>query len=393
MKHMNSKSTLSTILLLTGIVLIAINLRPAITSVGPLMGTIRDDIGLANWNTGLITSLPLLAFAIMSPVAPKIANRLGNEKALLLGLILLLSGIGIRSLALVPALYIGTTFVGLGIAVCNVLLPGVIKEKFPDKVGLMTGAYTTIMSVFAAIASGLSVPLATALGWQMSLLIWALFALIGITIWVIINHKNNDTPDQQYFETNSSQLFRSAMAWQVTLFMGLQSFLFYVTISWLPELLHHSGISIETAGWLLSYMQFISLPVTFYTPILASRFNNQQGISIGIGLLGLLGYGGLLFDGSLFITIISVTLIGFALGACISLALAFLGMRSIDAKQAANLSGMAQSFGYLLAAIGPLLIGLLFDITKTWTVPLLVMLIVVLVLTGFGIGAGRDKYV
>ncbi|WP_138418856.1 CynX/NimT family MFS transporter [Aquibacillus sediminis] len=382
-------------ILIIGIILIAFNLRPAITSVGPLMGMIRDDIGLSNWNTGLITSLPLLAFAGMSPFAPKINNRLGNERTLLIGLVLLLFGISIRSIAYIPTLYIGTTFVGLGIAICNVLLPSVIKEKFPQKVGLMTSIYTTGMAVFAATASGLSVPFASKLqlGWQNSLLVWGSLVIIGVIIWIVIIQQSPSTSPQRFVKRSGGTLLKSSMAWYVTLFMGLQSFAFYVTISWLPEIIHHLGYSIATGGWLLSYMQFISLPATFLAPILASRFNNQKGIVLAIGCSAAVGYSGLLFGGSLPLLIIWTTFIGFALGASISLALAFLGMRSENAKQAAELSGMAQSFGYLLASFGPILIGFLFDLTHQWTIPLITMLVVTILIVIFGIGAGRDQYV
>lgn len=187
------------ILLVLGVVFIATNLRPAITSVGPLMGIIRDDVGFSNWNVALLTSLPLIAFAIMSPIVPKIANRLSNEWALVLGLIALIIGIGLRSISVIYLLFLGTLCIGLGIAICNVLLPGVIKEKFPQKVAIMTSVYTTGMSIFATTASGVSIPLAKELGvgWQGSLLIWMIPALIGVIAWTLIAWQNNRTREEQ----------------------------------------------------------------------------------------------------------------------------------------------------------------------------------------------------
>lgn len=383
------------ILFMIGIIIVSFNLRPAITSVGPLIGTIRDQMGLANWNAGLITSLPLLAFAFMSPIAPKLRNKYGNEVTILLGLTLLLSGILIRIITYSFTLYLGTIFVGLGIAICNVLLPGIIKEKFPNHIGTMTGVYTTCMSIFAATASGISIPLAKhfGIGWQNALGIWALLAIIGIVIWISIYRNKPKVVEQEYYATSGSHLYKSPLAWQVTLFMGLQSFLFYITISWLPEIIHAQGFSIATGGWLLSYMQFISLPATFLTPIIAGRLRNQQGIMIVISIISFLGYGALLLEGSLAFTIGAITLIGFALGSSISLALALLGMRAQTAKQAAELSGMAQSFGYLLAATGPFAIGLIFDVAQTWNIPLLVIIFASLVMSLFGLGATRNKYV
>ncbi|WP_110943282.1 CynX/NimT family MFS transporter [Virgibacillus senegalensis] len=383
-------------LLISGIILIAFNLRPAITSVGPLLGRIRDDIGLANWGAGMITSLPLLAFAIMSPIAPRLSNRIGSGRALRLGLILLIIGIVSRSISFTPTLYFGTTLVGLGIAICNVLLPGLIKEKFPEKVGLMTSVYSTCMSSFAALASGLSIPLADGLnlGWELGLGSWVILAVIGLIVWSIyLQSQKSKQPKQLYFEPSAARLTKSALAWQVTLFMGMQSFLFYVTISWLPEILHDVGLTIGTAGWLLSYMQFISLPATFVAPILAEKVHNQQGIILLIGFFAVAGYGGLLAEGPLWLMIISITSIGFALGASISLALAFLSMRAVDAKQAAELSGMAQSFGYLLAAAGPFVIGLLVDATGQWKLPIAAILAVSILMVIAGLGAGRNKLV
>ena len=374
------------------------NLRPAITSVGPLLGTIRDQIGLANWSAGIITSLPLLAFAIVSPLAPKIANRLGNVRGILIGLITLVVGIGLRSIPLTPTLFIGTSIIGAGIALMNVLLPAIIKEKFPYKVGRMTSLYSTSMAVFAATASGVTVPLANnaGLGWELALLSWGLLVFVGIIFWFIISRKESLVKEELTLETDTSVekgLWKSPIAWQVTIFMGLQSFVFYVTVSWLPEIMQDYGFSVIAAGWLVSYAQFVSLPSTFLAPMLAEKYNNQQGIVLAIGGLLTIGFTGLIFGGPLPLIILWVTLIGFASGASISLSLAFLGMRARNAREAGELSGMAQSVGYIFAAVGPILIGLLFDMTDTWTAPLIALVIVSILLTLAGLGAGRNKFV
>ncbi|MGY0692120.1 CynX/NimT family MFS transporter [Virgibacillus sp. FSP13] len=385
-------------LLMSGIIVVAFNLRPAITSVGPVIGIIRDDIGLSNWSAGLLTSLPLIAFAVMSPLAPKLGNRVSNERALLIGLILLLFGIAVRTVSLVALLFIGTLFVGLGIAICNVLLPGVIKEKFPEKVELMTGIYSTAMGTFAATASGVSIPIAKGLGlgWQAALIVWAIPAIIGISIWIYLSKKNksNDGDEKvRYANTDANRMWRSPLAWQVALFMGFQSFLFYVTISWLPEILHDYGVSIGTAGWMLSMTQIIGLPFSFLVPVIAGKLKSQWGIVVFLGASAISGYVGLLLGDSFVVMIICSLLIGIALGGVFPLALTFLGMRARTAKQAAELSGMAQSLGYLLAAIGPIFIGYLYDVTHAWTVPLLTLIGVALIVITFGSLAGRDKFV
>lgn len=385
------------VLVVIGIIIVAFNLRPGMTSVGPLIGIIRDDVGLENWSAGLLTSLPLIAFAVMSPIVPSLGNRYTNERIMILGLGILIAGIGIRSISLFIFLFIGTILVGIGIAICNVLLPGVIKEKFPHKVGFMTSIYSTSMGIFAAIASGLSVPFAQGLGWgwQLALLIWMIPAIFGIIIWLILikHHNPEREPKLRYVGLNDRRIWRSPLAWQVALFMGLQSSLFYVTISWLPEILHDSGINIATAGWMLSFTQLIGMPASFLVPVIAGRMKSQQSLVLVIGISGLIGYSGLLIGTSFIVIAISTIFIGVTLGGAFSLALTFLAIRARDAIDASYLSGMAQAIGYSIAALGPIVIGFLHDVTNTWTVPLLTLISIIIFVIFFGLGAARNRYV
>ncbi|SHN31430.1 CynX/NimT family MFS transporter [Gracilibacillus kekensis] len=382
-------------LFIVGIIILAFNLRPAITSVGPIIGTIREDLAISNGSAGLLTSLPLIAFAVMSPLAPRIANKTSNEKALLYGLLTLLIGIWVRSTSLIILLFIGTILIGVGIAIINVILPSLIKNNFPSKIGVMTGVYTTSMSIFAAVASGLSVPLTSGLGmgWKWSLASWSLLAIIGIVVWLISMNKGTKNRDHGLYEPSTLKLLRSSVAWQVTIFMGLQSFLFYVTISWLAEILISNGFQASNAGWYVAYMQFISLPATFFTPVIASKLSNQQPVVLTFGLSGFVGYSILYFQPGITGTTIAITLIGIMLGASISLALALLGLRTTNGRQAAELSGMAQSFGYLLASFGPILIGFIFDVANNWNSSILTILLITFIMTLFGLGASRNRYV
>lgn len=385
-------------LLIIGIVFVAINLRPGMTAVGPLIGTIRDDIGLANWSAGLLTSLPLLAFAFISPIIPSLSNRFTNERMMMVGLIVLVIGISVRSISLVLFLFVGTILVGLGIAICNVLLPGVVKDKFPLKVALMTSIYSTIMGVFAAISSGVSIPFAVTLnwGWQLALFVWTIPAIIAIFIWYYLSKQTKPAVkgmEMRYFKSKKQGIWRSPLAWQVALFMGLQSTTFYVTVSWLPEILHSFGLSIATAGWMLSFTQLIGMPVSFIVPMLAGRFKSQRGIALVLGAIAVSGYGGLLLGTSFVMMMISITLIGITLGGGFALALTFLGIRARNARHAGELSGMAQAIGYSLAAVGPVSIGFLYDISGSWMVPLIVLIVISILITIFGMGAGQDKYV
>ena len=379
-----------------GIVLVAFNLRPAITSVGPLVGVIQADLGLSHWSAGLLMSIPLITFAIMSPIVPKIAHRLTNEKTLLLGLFVLLMGICIRSVSTSSLLFLGTILVGMGISIGNVLLPVVIKDKFPQKFGLMTSVYSTSMGLIASLASGLSVPLASRLnlGWQGALIVWGIPAILAILIWMYLLRLNEGKGNPiKSVSLSATKIWRSPLAWQIALFMGFQSFLFYVTIAWLPEILISHGISRGTAGWLLSFTQIVGLPSSFFIPVLASRLNSQVWVAFGLGVCTIVGYAGLWLGSSFSILIISITLIGIALGGNFPLALSYIGIRARNAKQAAELSGMAQSTGYLLAAVGPIFIGYLFDMAQNWTIPLFALILISALVMIFGMISGRDRHV
>lgn len=395
---LKQKKKIIYVMLVAGIMLAAFNLRPGITSVGPLINDIQKDLHLAHWSAGLLTSLPLIAFAVMSPIVPTIANRLSNGWTLITGLIIIIIGLFVRTTPVLFFLFLGTFLVGVGIATLNVILPVIVKDKFPHKFALMTSVYTTSMSGLAALASGLSVPLASGmgLGWRNTLLVWAIPAVVAIIIWVILlrlDQKEKPQKIQLEKQEKSNKIWRSSLAWKVALFMGLQSFLFYVTITWLPDILHSKGLSRETAGWLLSITQIIGLPANFSVPIIAEKFDSQKKVAIGICSSSIIGFTILLLSTSYLFILISIVFLGLGLGGAFSLALAFIGMRARDAKQSAQLSGMAQSIGYIFAAVGPILIGSLFDMTNMWTVPIVTIITVGLLTAFFGSRAGENRYV
>lgn len=381
-----------TILLILGIVLIASNLRSSITAVSPLIGAIVKDTGMSNTQMGLLTTLPLVAFAALSLLAPRISHRFGLENTLLVSLILLTGGILLRSMPSLKMLYVGTTVLGLAIAIGNVLLPSIIKRDFPSRVGLLTGVYTSAMNIWGAIASGISIPIAygIGLGWRKTLIFWALFSGIAIIVWLPqcrIRYKPSHHPG-----ITRSKLWRSWTAWHVTFFMGLQSIQFYTTLVWLPEILLDRGINIFSAGWLLSLMQFVSMPFTFIVSLLAGRLANQKSLVIFTVVLFLGGIAGLLSGGPKILTM-SIILLGLSNGAGLGLALSFFGLRSSNSQEAAELSGMAQSVGYLLSAVAPAMFGFVHDLTHSWNLPLLILMALSLVQLIVGFGAGRNVLV
>ncbi|GAE29947.1 CynX/NimT family MFS transporter [Halalkalibacter hemicellulosilyticus] len=384
-------------LFIIGLIVVALNLRPAITSVGPIIQDIRSDTGVSNGVAGMLTTVPLLAFAILSPFAPKWGRKLGNERAIWVGLWILGVGIVIRPFASISFLFIGTVLVGAGVAIINVLLPGIVKRRFPAKIGLMTGVYSMSMGLAASLGSGLSVPMSQQLhlGWENGLRFWVIIVIIGLLVW--LPQLSKGTTSSHLLKESStvkSSLWRSKLAWQVTLFMGLQSLLFYCMISWLPEILSSRGTDLITAGWLVAGMQLIGLPATLLAPALADRLSNQKGIVYVIGLCSFIGIGILFIDvQSIWLLGLSVLMMGVAFGASISMALTFISLRTRTAEQAANLSGMAQSIGYLLAASGPFMLGFLYDWFVSWDVALLVLLAASIAMLIIGVGAGQAKYV
>lgn len=386
----NSLHASRKIILVLGIILVAANLRAAITGVGPLVNDICRDTGLSTTWAGLLTTLPLVAFAVISPLAPMIARRIGIEYALGVSMGLLTMGIVLRCVTSQIGLFVGMFVAGVGIAIGNVLLPSLIKRDFAAQVGLMTGLYSISMNVWAAIASGISVPIShiAHMGWRGSMMSWGILSIVSILIWLPQLRKRH-IPQQIKSTVN---VWKSGLAWQVTFFMGLQSFVFYVSIAWLPDILQSRGMSETAAGWMLSLLQFVSLPATFIVPVIAAKRASQRslvGITISLFLVGYLG----LLSGVNVLNWLWIVLIGVAGGAAISLALSFFGLRSQSSDEAAKLSGMAQSVGYLLAAIGPILIGFLHHALDAWTAPLIILAAAIVLLFIFGMGAGRNAYI
>lgn len=380
-------------LLVLGIIFIAAALRAPFTSVGPLVTMIQDDLGLSNTVAGAITTLPLLAFAILSPFAPKLARRFGMANVLLLAMVMLAIGILIRSSSGTGMLFTGTAILGLSIAVCNVLLPGLIKGKFPQKIGLMTGVYSVSMNLCAATASAISVPLASnaGFGWRGTLAIWFMIAALATLFWIPQMRKlDQDSGGKK--ASSRGNIWRSSLAWKVTIFMGLQSLLYYVFIAWFSVLLGERGMTSTHAGWILSLMQLAQLPFTFFVPLWAGRMKNQRILVVITATLYFIGISGI-WLGSSALMVLWAICFGIAGGFAFGLAMMFFSLRTRSTHEAAELSGMAQSVGYVLAAMGPALFGLLHDVTGSWSVPLILLLGASVLLLVVGLGAGNDRYV
>lgn len=391
----NKNNKLTSWILLIGIILIASNLRAPLTSVGSLISFIRDDLGLSNALAGTITTLPLLAFALLSPFAPKIANRIGMEWTIFFSLILLTAGLIVRSFFGVTLLFVGTVLIGLAIAIGNVLLPGFIKMNFPLRIGLMTGIYAVFMNLFGALASGLSVPISSisGIGWKGSLAFWCILSIVALLVWIpqlrkqADSAKASDTPEKE-----KHNIWKSPLAWYITVFMGLQSLIFYTLITWLPEILQSHGYGSGAAGWMLSLMQFSLIPITFIVPVIAEKMANQKIISGITGALFFIGVVGLIVGNAVFIPV-AVILLGVGAGSAFSLSMMFFSLRTTSGQQAAEMSGMAQSFGYLMAATGPVLFGALHDFNGSWILPLIVLGVISVIIVIAGFEAGKNRHI
>ena len=381
-------------LLFVGILLIAVNLRAAITSVGPVIEDVRTDLGIGGATASVLISLPLVAFAVVSPVAPVLARWIGIERALGAALAVLAVATVVRSLPSVPALWVGTAFLGIAIAVINVLLPSLVKREYPDRIGQVTGLYSSVQGAAAALASGFAVPLAgpTQHGWRLALGIWAGLGLIALAVF-LPQLRRRTVPTGATSATATPVSHRSpwgsALGWQVTVFMGMQSTIYYTLITWWPSVERAHGVSAAAAGWHLFAMQVAGLLSNLATARLIPRRPDQRLLLLGAtGLFALAIAGQLALPGA---SLLWIVIAGAGGGACIVLALSLFGLRTRDHHQAAALSGMAQSVGYALAAAGPILLGALHDATGSWTAPLVVLLGVLVVQAVAGVQAGRAR--
>jgi MFS transporter, CP family, cyanate transporter len=371
--------------------LLVANLRPALMSVGPLLEAIRSSLGLSSAAAGLLTTLPLLVFAAASPLA-SLGEVIGIERTLAGCLALTVAGIALRSLGSVAGLFGGTLIFSTGIGVANVLVPSLIKRDFPQHVAGVTTVYVMAMSLTGAVATGLAVPLAANLagGWKSSLAVWGAVAALALVCWLPEARKAK-TPTA----TRSSPagvvakpIWRSALAWQVTVFMGLQFLIYYVTIGWMPLYLVDHAASSARAGWLLTLYQVVAFAAGFVAPILLRQAGDQRAIAVLASLVTAVATLALLLVPQL--AALWLVVLGVSFGMTFILAFALIGMRTRDHQRAALLSTMSQASAYLIAAAGPVAFGWIHDLSSDWTVPMLSLVVVSLIQALVGFGAGRE---
>ncbi|WP_216870880.1 CynX/NimT family MFS transporter [Modestobacter excelsi] len=376
------------VLLVVAIVVVALNQRPAVVGVAPVLTDLRADTGLSSALAGLLTTLPVLCFGAFAPVAPRLARRIGLETAVAVSLLLLVAGIALRLLSPVWLLYGGSLVAGAAIAIANVLMPAYVKREFA-RPGAVMGAYSASLNVGAAAAAGLTVPIGLALGagWRVALASWLVLALAAVVLWVPVAgvRGTRTAPD----DAGSWSLLRRPLARQVTAFLGLQSVQFYSVAAWLPTLLADAGVPVGEGGLLLAASNVVGAVGALLAPAVAGRMRTQRPLVVAVLVAYVGGLTGLLVapDSG---TVVWVALFGLAQGSGFALALTLIVLRSATPLVAARLGGVAQCVGYLVAAAGPVVLGALHDATGDWGWPLGLLLVLLVPMGLVGWGASRD---
>lgn len=378
-------------LLLLGLILVALNLRPALSSMAPMLSDVSKSLGLSAAQAGLLTTLPVLCLGLFAPLAPVLARRFGAERVVLGILLTLAGGIVLRSSFGAIGLFSGSVLAGASIGIIGVLLPGIVKRDFPKQAGTMTGVYTMALCLGAAMAAGATVPLSEHFdkSWALGLGFWVIPALVAGVFWLPQVGQKHGAHNVAY---RVRGLLRDRLAWQVTAYMGLQSSLAYIVFGWLPSILIGRGLTPTQAGLVLSGSVIIQLISSLSAPWLATRGKDQRPAIVIVMLMTL---GGLM--GCLYAPIEGLwgwaILLGLGQGATFSLALTLIVLRSRDSHVAANLSSMAQGFGYTLASLGPFAVGIVHDWTGGWNAVGWIFGVIGLGAIVAGLGAGRSLYV
>ncbi|MFF2435589.1 CynX/NimT family MFS transporter [Streptomyces sp. NPDC058107] len=383
-------------LVAVGLVLTALNLRPAITSLGALLEEVRDGLHMSGSVAGVLTSVPPLCFAVFGIMAPRLARRFGPGAVVCAGMVAIAAGLVIRPFVGSTAGFLAASALALmGIAVSNILMPVIVKRWFPDRVGSMTGLYSMALALGTALAAAVTVPMTDALGgsWKAGLGIWAVLAAVAVLPWIPLMREGRGAPGQataqQHGDAPALRITRSRTAWGLACFFGLQATAAYIAMGWMPQIFRDAGVSAGTAGVLLAVTMAMGVPLAFVIPRVAARMKNQGPIVVFLCACGLVGYAGLYFapaEGAWAWAL----LLGIA-NCAFPLALTMIGMRSRSGAGVVRLSAFAQSTGYLISIPGPLLVGVLYQHSGGWGLPIALMAGLMVPQMVAGILAGRDR--
>jgi len=380
------------ILVVVGIIVLAFNLRPAAVSVGPVLDELTGTLGMSATVAGVLTTLPVLAFAGVGALAPTLARMAGAHRVTLVSLIAVVVGLGLRAETSSIPLFLLLSLVALsGMATANVLLPSLVKLHFPTKVGVLTSVYTTALAVGLTMASITTVPLSHAFGsWRWGLEAWAVTALVAAVPWFLLV-RHDRTPEGSAHSITLAAVARTRLGWLMALFFGLQSLQAYSVFGWFAEIYRDAGFSPATAGLLLGVITAMSIPLSFWLPAWAARMERQTWLIAALVLCYPVGYLGLLLAPVAGAWLWAV-LVGTA-AAVFPIALVLIGLRARTSAGTAALSGFTQSVGYLIAAVGPLGVGVLYGLTGGWTIPLTALIVLVVPQLVTGLLIARPAYI
>lgn len=379
------------IMALAGLFLVALNLRPALTSVAPVLSRIGADFDLDSVGQGVLTTLPVLCLGLAAPLAVRLARRIGAERAVLGVLAVLALALLGRPYFNAIGLFVGTAMAGGAIGIMGVLLPGLVKRNFPRSIGLMTGLYTVALNLGASLGAGITEPLRLAFSgdWRPALAFWFAPAVIAGVVW-FTQVRSSHVPAARRHERRS--LRRDPLAWQVTAYMGLQSSLAYIVFGWLPSILADRGMSAVAAGAALSISILIQVISAILAPTFGVRMRDQRALLTVVMLVTLVGLMGCIYAPMASVWL-WVVLLGLGQGGAFSMALTLLALRAADPETADDLSSMAQGIGYVIAACGPLAIGLIYHFFGSWGATGVLLGGIGLAAIVAGLGAGRDRLV
>ena len=377
----------SPLLVAGSIVLMAINLRTIIASLPPLLSQVRADLGLSATVAGLLTTLPVVCFGALAPVAPRLAERVSLERILVVCAVVTGGAAALRGAGCAPALFAGSLLAGAGAAVAQSALPVLIRTRHPQRTGLLTGAFSMALPLGATLAAAVVVPLERALGgsWRAALAVWAVPALLAALVWLPAalregTHVHGERP---------APLWRDRRAWWVAGFMGIQSTAFYAGLAWLPSILEDAGFTTGQAGTLQALNALVSTAPAFLVPWLAVHRATQTGVLLAIVGLAAAGVAGLLLAPGA--AVLWVVLFGLGQGGSLGLGLILPALRARSARTAASLTGMTLCVGYLIASSGPWLLGAVHDLAGDWDTPLLVLLAITVAELLPGVPATRNR--
>jgi CP family cyanate transporter-like MFS transporter len=379
--------------LILGLLLLGVCMRMPITAIPSVIKEIASTLHVEPTSLGILTTIPLLCFGLLSSLVSTIAQRIGNELTIELAMILMFIGSYLRILNF-TSLMVGTILVGAAITCINVLLPAIISDKLPDRIGSVTGMYNVAMTLFAAIGAYVITPITHATSWETAVIIISIIALIAAIIWVPNLKYNQRANSGDQPADRGTNMWKNANAWWLLLFFGGQCFVFYSIVAWLPTIAMDAGLTSDQASLAAGLLQLFSMPFAFLVPVIATKMNNRQPIMLFAGIVTLIGAGMMFFPVNSFAYYAIVALfLGMGTTTTFVLAMTLFGLKTKSAADTRNLSGMVQSVGYLIAALGPVVVGNLYSSTHNWFASLIVIVIATIFFAVCGVIAERKQFV